>query len=367
MTLARRAAAKPQRGRGSVFASLAPLWVLVASCASAPAAERGPEPERGSEESAPPAPAIPPEATTEAALEPAGVRGPFTEELTLESAAYDEPGAPSAIVHAPPSFDPARPLRLVVFLHGWTGCARVLVHAGSVACRDGDRPREGWDLAGRFDEAGTDALFVVPQLAFLERNGHPGRFLERGHFRRFVEELLGALAPRLGPGKTPADVESVTLLAHSAGFETALAILARGELEVRNVVLFDALYAGVEPLGEWALAGDDRRLVSLYTGSGRTARQSRRLALRLSAALDASRVVFDPRAQRSDGRPTPAAVRRCRDAAAQRSEPCDRDAPLPSLVREARIVIARSPAPHGQVPARHLPELLTPLGLSTRE
>ncbi len=341
MTLARRAPAKPQRDRGSVFASLAPLWVLVASCASAPAAERGPEPEReserDSEEPAPPARTIPPEATTEAALEPVGVRGPWTEELTLASAAYDEPGAPSVIVHAPPSFDPARPLRLAVFLHGWSGCARVLVHAGSIACREGDRPREGWNLAGRFDEAGSDALFVVPQLAFLQRSGHPGRFLERGRFRRFIEELLGALAPRLGPGKTLADVESVTLLAHSAGFETALAILAHGETEVRHVVLFDALYAGVEPLAEWALAGADRRLVSLYTGGGRTARQSRRLALRLQARLGSPAVAFD------------------------------RDAPLPSLVRDARIVVARSPAPHGQVPARHLPELLTPLGLSTRE
>ena len=305
-----------------------------AAPAEPPAEEREPAPERESGAESAPEPAR--EAAPEVALEPVGLRGPWTEERTLESAAYDEPGAPSVVVHAPPAFDPARPLRLVVFLHGWSGCARVLVRAGSIACKDGDRAREGWDLAGRFDEAGTDALFVVPQLAFLTRDGNPGRFLERGRFRRFVEELLTALASQLGPGKALADVESVTLLAHSAGFETALAILARGEIEVRNVVLFDALYAGVEPFGEWALARDDRRLVSLYTGSGRTARQSRRLALRVQAHLSEPAVAFD------------------------------RDGPLPSLVRDARIVIARSPAPHGEVPARHIGELASPLGLSAR-
>jgi pimeloyl-ACP methyl ester carboxylesterase len=307
--------------------------VLVASCASAPSEEREPEPEResGAESVPPPAQEIAPEATPEPAAAPAGVRGPWTEERTLESAAYEEPGAPSVIVHAPPAFDPARPLRLAVFLHGWSGCARVLVHSGPLACKDGDRAREGWDLGGRFDEAGTDALLVVPQLAFLTRNGNPGRFLERGRFRHFVEELLTELAPQLGPGKALADVESITLLAHSAGFETALAVLARGEIEVRNVVLFDALYAGVEPFGEWALARDDRRLVSLYTGSGRTAQQTRRLARRLEVPVH------------------------------------DGDRPLTALVREARVVIARSPAPHGEVPARHMAELLSPLGLSARQ
>jgi hypothetical protein len=102
------------------------------------------------------------------------------------------------------------------------------------------------------------------------------------------------------------------------------------------VVLFDALYAGVEPFGEWVLARADRRLVSLYTGSGRTARQSRRLAQRMQAGLGATAVAFD------------------------------REAPLSTLVRDARVVIARSPAPHAEVPARHIPELLSPLGLSAR-
>jgi pimeloyl-ACP methyl ester carboxylesterase len=254
-------------------------------------------------------------------------------ELTLASAPFDEPRAPSVIVHAGPSFDPRRPLRLVVFLHGWSGCARVLVSAGPTPCRDGAPPREGWALADRFDEAGTDALFVIPQLAFLRRDGSPGRFADDGRFRAFLIELLGALEPMLGV--TSIDrLESVSLLAHSAGFETALALLAHGGVDIDHVVLFDALYRGVEPFTSWVAGAPGRRLVSLYTG-GRTERQSRRLARHARAVLDEASVsVGDP--------------------------------PLADAVLAHRVTIARTTARHADVPAHHLAELLPALGLSSR-
>lgn len=275
-----------------------------------------------------------PQAPSAPAVEPQrGERGPWTRELRLESAAFAEPLAPSVVVHAPPAFDPARPLRLVVFLHGWSGCARVLVGEGAIACRDGDGAREGWALARRFDESGADALFVVPQLAFLERSGSPGRFAEAGRFRAFVEEMLAALP--LGEASL-ARVESVALLAHSAGFETALALVARGGVAIDAVVLLDALYRGVPPFTDWVAAAPERRLVSLYTGGGRTASQSRMLAARARALLGAEAVAVDEAGS------------------------------LPELVRSRRVVIARSPAPHGAVPARHIPELLGALGLLGR-
>jgi pimeloyl-ACP methyl ester carboxylesterase len=241
------------------------------------------------------------------------------------------------VVHAGPSFDAdRRPLRLVFFLHGWTGCARVLVEAGPSRCREGDRVREGWALGTRFDAAGTDALFVVPQLAFMQRDGSAGRFAERGRFRAFVEELLAALEPRVGRVGL-SEVEPVTLLAHSAGFETALAVLTRGEVDVRHVVLFDALYRGVEPFSGWVEGRDDRRLVSLFTGTERTASQNELLARRARLSIPRSAVLF-----------------------------ADPPRPLADAIRPHRVVIARSPAGHASVPARHLAEVIEGLGLRTR-
>lgn len=246
----------------------------------------------------------------------------------LASAPHDAPpGAPSAVVHAPAGFDPSEPLRLVVFLHGWRGCARVLAMPGRVRCAARDRQRDGWDLIGRFDEAGSRALFVVPQLAFMQRDGGAGGFREAGRFAAFLSELLASLRGRIGPDRS---VASVTLLAHSAGFETALAVIARGGAPVRHVVLFDALYRGHGAFGQWALEAPERRLISLHTGQGRTASQSRMLARLVAHRGGEDAIAVDP--ERLDA---------------------------------ARVVVRETSVRHGDVPARHLAEVLRALGSHT--
>ncbi|HJL19439.1 MAG TPA: hypothetical protein RMH99_27480 [Sandaracinaceae bacterium LLY-WYZ-13_1] len=255
----------------------------------------------------------------------------WTRELSLASGAFDVGRAPSVVVHAPPGFDGAgRPLRLVVFLHGWSCCARRLWGSGEVACRDGGRPGEGWGLGARFAAAAPDALLVIPQLAFLTRDGGAGRFARRGGFRRFVREMLDALEGELGPVALD-DLSPITLLAHSAGYETALAVIARGEIPVRHLVLFDALYRGVEPFVQWAGEDSARRLVSLHTGAGRTARQSTRLARR-SRRLLGDDALWD----HGDGEPADA-------------------------LADHRVVVGRTSVPHGRVPAHHLRALLEAL------
>lgn len=262
---------------------------------------------------------------------PVAAQEGWTEELTLANAPHEAPaGAPAAVVHAPPGFDPERPLRVVVFLHGWRGCARVLAYPGQVRCHPRDRQREGWDLIGRFDEARVNALFVIPQLAYLRRDGGAGRFLERGRFAAFLHEAIASLGRRLGD---PPPLEAVTVLAHSAGYESALAVISRGGLDgsLRHVVLFDALYRGHGPFADWALASPERRLISLHTGQGRTASQSRMLVQRVRAREGDEAVAVDP-----DGG-----------------------------LGAARVVVAETTVAHGDVPARHLAEVLRALGSPT--
>ncbi len=268
-------------------------------------------------------PPVPPPPTSRPA------RPAWWAEATLENAAFRTPGAPSAVVHAPQGLDPSRPLDLVVFVHGWSGCARQLARGGEVACRDGARTVTGWDLGTRFDEADVDALFVVPQLAFLERDGSAGRFVEEGRFRAFLEELLGALADRIGPPADLSRVASITLVAHSAGYETTLAILSRGGVadRVRAVVLFDAMYRGHNVFADWVLGAPDRRLISLHGATGRTASQSELFAARVRRPLGEA-LSFGA------------------------------EGPLDARVRAHRVVIGRAAAPHGDVPARHLAEVL---------
>lgn len=216
----------------------------------------------------------------------------FTRALQLEHGAFRYPGLPNAVVHgrAPP--DPAEPLDLVVFLHGFRGCALAQMSSEPVACapaRSEGRvraPIAGRKLARVHERASTRTLLVVPQLKLLARDGSPGRFGRAGGFAAFVRELLDhALVDVVGAGGF-ARLRRIALVAHSAGYQTALAILERGGMaeRVRDVVLLDALYAGPRRFEQWLLEAPGRRLISLHAGRGKPARHSRSLARRLRRA-----------------------------------------------------------------------------------
>ncbi len=220
------------------------------------------------------------------ALSSASASAQWTRRLNLEHAPFHHEDAPDAIVHAPAGFDPHAPLRLVVFLHGYRGCAEVLFSEGeSVRCRPHDPPERGWGLAARHDEAGTNTLFIVVQLAFMTRDGNPGAFVRPGRARAFFDELLSSIAGELGSRRHFDELASITLLAHSAAFETTMALVRVGQIEdkLRHIVLFDALYNGGPLFLSWVRGGTDdapRRLVSFHGGRGRTGERNRELARR---------------------------------------------------------------------------------------
>ena len=206
----------------------------------------------------------------------------WTERAYVEHAAYRIAKVPSALVHAPASFDGSRRFNLVVFLHGYLGCAEVLMSGGLVSCTPDGIKREGWDLGRAHDKAGINSIFVVPQLAYLKRSADPGNFSRASYFRTFLEELLrGVVAKRLGRITTLDDVASITLVAHSAGYKTAIAILRDRQAIglIRYVILLDALYAGVDEFMTWVdrTYNQNTRLVSLYTGHRSTSRHNERL------------------------------------------------------------------------------------------
>jgi len=246
----------------------------------------------------------------------------WTRRLELEHGAFDHgPGVPDAIVHAPASFDPRGPLHLVVFLHGYRGCADVLAAAGTSRCRPRAPEQRGWDLLARHDEARTSTLFVIAQLALDQRDGSPGRFARDGGFRTFVDELLAGLDRELGTRRSARDVASITLVAHSAAFESTLAILRAGAVPIASVVLLDALYSGGPAFLAWASADPARRLISMHAGAGTTGLRNRDLTRRAGRAL-------------GDG------FVQCDDLAAIR----------PSH----RVAVVRVRTPHAEFPARHL-------------
>lgn len=267
----------------------------------------------------------------------ASVEAQWTERVSVRHAAFSLPDAPSALVHAPAGFQPSAPLRLVVFLHGYMGCAEVLMRAGAVSCKPGGEPLTGWDLEKAHDAAGVSTLFIIPQLAFMKRNGKPGCFGRSGCFRAFLDEVLRALPPeRLK--KSLDDVKGVTLVAHSAGYRAAQAVLEHGGTEklIDEVVLFDALYCEPNGFLDWVAGRDPRRrLLSLHIGAGKPAEHSAQLFRRARRRLGAEGVA---RLDDDIDRPT-----------------------LGAALRAKRLAIARVGVPHRQVPEAYLGRVLKAL------
>jgi hypothetical protein len=264
-------------------------------------------------------------------------QGGFTLSANLVHAAYHVRGVPSVIVHAPTPFDGRAPLKLVVFLHGYSGCIPVLMGRGESRCRANEPAREGWDLGAFHDAAHTNTLFVVPQLAYMKRDGRPGAFAEQGAFRAFLEELLGGplAKPLKGPRKL-SDVVRIDFIAHSAGYQTALAIVQRGALPdnlIQSVVLFDALYNETYRFARYieSRAASGFRFVSVSLPRGIPHRQSQQLLRRLRRTLGQERVVT------ADAKT------------------------LAQTVAKHAIVIAEGTPPHRLVPANHLAEVLQAL------
>jgi hypothetical protein len=209
---------------------------------------------------------------------PASAGPVFTLSLTLQNSAFDLPtGAPNAILHGGQRFAPGVPFDLVIFLHGYSGCINVLARTGRARCTPTSPVERGWGLAAAHDRAGTNTLFLMPQLAFRQRNGDPGRLRQDGYARDLVREAFRAAGANVGNVGLDR-VRRIILVAHSGGFDAAGAILAHGRLgpRVKRVVLFDALYGNTSQFLDWVQGAPDRSLVSIYN-AGRPAEQTRML------------------------------------------------------------------------------------------
>ncbi len=206
-------------------------------------------------------------------------------------------GAPQVVASTPSQTSDA--VDVVLHLHGYEGCAEVIASRGATRCRPRARLQEGWDLAGAHAESRTASWLVIPQLAFDTRDGSPGRLAREGGARRLIEETLSRVASVRGIA-TPR-LRSVTVTAHSAGFETTIAVVRNGGLDgvLRHVVLFDAMYSGVGTFGAWAAADPQRSLVAFHTASGTPSRRAEELAQRYRRVLG-DRLVAGERATEND-------------------------------------------------------------------
>jgi hypothetical protein len=232
-------------------------------------------------------------------------RTSVSQELTLRAAAFPGSPGPDATVHVPAGFDPARRPGIVLYFHGWRGCAASSLAPADLPCEPGGPPRTASNLAAQIDDAGVNAILVAVELRIDMPTGEPGALAMPGGLRGLLQELLSErLVPILGCALDVDAIDRVVVVAHSGGYQAAAAAVRWGDVpQIVEVALLDALYGAGDVFDDWILEGirragsspGRRRFVDLYTCCGGTEIASRALATRVTTALhgEPSRLLFD--------------------------------------------------------------------------
>lgn len=164
----------------------------------------------------------------------------------------------SVLFHVPPAFRPEEPFSIVLYFHG---------HLSELVPKLTEH-----EIMRQVNESGRNLILIAPQLAKNAIDSSPGKFYNKGGFKRFMEEaeqILYAqvsLLSQISLTSSP----SIILVAHSGGYKAVAYILDRGGLsdQIIGIILFDALYEELPKFQQW-LAHHGRRafFVSLYTSS----------------------------------------------------------------------------------------------------
>jgi hypothetical protein len=166
-----------------------------------------------------------------------------------------------SLLYLPPGFDPARPVLMVLYLHGnGATLERDVVVRQAV-------PRQ---VAG----SGQNIALVAPQLAVEAGDSSAGNFWRGGHLAKYIDEAAERLMRLYGnrlAGRA-FNLAPVVIVAYSGGYLSAAYALERGGANhrIRGVILMDALYGEEDKFAAWFAARRRQAfLLSAYTESTR--------------------------------------------------------------------------------------------------
>jgi hypothetical protein len=140
-----------------------------------------------------------------------------------------------------------------------------------------ERAMVAHELREQLFDSKQNAILVVPELAVLAPDSAAGKLEAPGGLARMLDDVVRTLGTRearaelgqaaLGPAAHPG---RICVSVHSGGYHAAACSLRAGGVPVREVWLFDALYAETDVFRDWVIGGhashgERHKLVSYFT------------------------------------------------------------------------------------------------------
>ncbi len=160
-------------------------------------------------------------------------------------------------IFIPKGFHPSDKVDFLVHFHGWRHTV-----AGTL---------DEYNLIDQFAASDKNAILVVPQGAYNAPDSFDGKMEDTNGFARFMADVVTTLKNSGALEQTNFEIGSIILSSHSGGYEALASIVNHGGLsdKIREVWLFDSLYAGTENFVAWQKA-QNGRLLDMYTDHGGT-------------------------------------------------------------------------------------------------
>jgi hypothetical protein len=172
----------------------------------------------------------------------------------------------SALIVAPKNFHAAKYVDLVFWFHGWGN------NIDSALIR--------YKLAKQFAASKLNAVLVLAETTRDAPDSYGGKLEQAGVFKNLVNDVLAKLKKEKVIGRNSKE-RNVILAGHSGAYRVMAYILQNGNVPVKEVILFDALYAETNKFLHWIQSDNESRFINIYTNEGGTDVESKEMIKQL--------------------------------------------------------------------------------------
>lgn len=161
----------------------------------------------------------------------------------------------SVIIITPKNFKAKKKIDIIFWFHGWNNNI--------------DTALTEYGLSRQFADADVNAVLVLAETAKDAPDSYGGKLEQKNMFHGLVNDVLQKLVS-MHVISAKARAGNIILAGHSGAYRVMAHILQNGNVPVKEVILFDALYADTDKFMDWLTAERHHRFINLYTDHGGT-------------------------------------------------------------------------------------------------
>ncbi len=148
-----------------------------------------------------------------------------------------------------------------------TGNWDALVHFHGHSCSM-EYALKGYELREQLSESKQNVILIIPNLS---SDSNSGNLMKKGGFRLFLNEIGSFLQSKHVARAT--NPRMIVISSHSGGFKPMAMAIKNGGVRIREVILFDSLYAEEETFVSWLTENKLRRFLDLIGPSTKACSQ----------------------------------------------------------------------------------------------